>query len=199
MNGFHRRGRLFLSPVVRMLAAAGVPPAALTVGGMVICLIASWLVWRGLYLEAGLVMALGSVLDAMDGGVARLTGKVSKAGAALDSILDRVSESALFIGILAGRAGSEHVTLLYAAPTALAGSFMVSYVRARAEGLGMKCEAGFFTRTERLIVLIVGLFAAGFWGSKALVAACALIAGGAWFTALQRLVKVLRSGSGLPL
>jgi CDP-diacylglycerol--glycerol-3-phosphate 3-phosphatidyltransferase len=144
-------------------------------------------------------MTVGSLFDALDGGIARLTGKASKAGAALDSSLDRVSESALFIAFLAGRAGSEHVTILYAAPLAMAGSFMVSYVRARAEGLGIECGVGVFTRTERLIALITALFVAGWVGSTAIVVGCLLVAVGAWITAFQRLVRVLRAGSGLPL
>lgn len=157
LDELHGRGRALLSPVVKALAAMGATPGGLTIGGLLICLAAAWLTWRGLYWQAGLVMVAGSLFDAVDGGVARLTGKVSKAGAALDSTLDRIAESALFIAVLAGRAGSEHVTLLYAAPLALAGSLMVSYVRARAEGLGIRCEVGFFTRTERLVVMIASL------------------------------------------
>ncbi len=199
LASLHKKGRSLLAPLIRLLASIGVTPAALTIGGLLVCLVACWLVWKGLYWQAGLILTAGSLFDALDGGVARLTGKVSKAGAALDSTLDRVSESALFIAILAGRAGSEHVTLLYAAPLAMAGSLLVSYVRARAEGLGIGCEVGFFTRTERLVVMVASLFAAGVAGSIAIVVGCTVVALGAWITAFQRLITVFRAGSGQPL
>ena len=76
---------------------------------------------------------------------------------------------------------------------------MVSYIRARAEGLGIACEVGFFTRTERLLVMIGSLFAAEAAGSAAVLAGCAVIALGAWATAVQRLVTVYRAGAGRPL
>lgn len=199
LDGFHNRGRAILAPLVRLLASMGVSPSAVTMAGLLVCLFSSWLAWRGMYWQAGVLMTAGSLFDALDGGIARLTGKVSKAGAALDSSLDRVAESALFIAILAGRAGSEHVTLLYAAPLAMAGSLMVSYVRARAEGLGIACSVGFFTRTERLSVMVVSLLAAGAAGSAALLVGCVVVALGAWITAVQRLITVYRAGQGQPL
>jgi len=199
LDGFHKRGRAFLAPLIRLLASLGVSPSAVTVSGLLVCLGASWLTWKGLYWQAGVTMMAGSLFDALDGGIARITGKVSKAGAALDSSLDRVAESALFIAILAGRAGSEHVTLLYAAPLAMAGSLMVSYVRARSEGLGIRCDVGFFTRTERLVVMIAALLAAGVAGSVALLVGSVVVALGAWITAVQRLITVYRAGLGQPL
>lgn len=199
LDGFHNRGRAVLAPFIRLLASMGVSPSAVTISGLLVCLFSSWLAWRGMYWQAGVLMTAGSLFDALDGGIARLTGKVSKAGAALDSSLDRVAESALFIAILAGRAGSEHVTLLYAAPLAMAGSLMVSYVRARAEGLGIACSVGFFTRTERLFVMVVSLLAAGAAGSAALLVGCVVVALGAWITAVQRLITVYRAGQGQPL
>jgi len=199
LDGFHKRGRAFLAPLIRLLASLGVSPSAVTVSGLLVGLGASWLTWKGLYWQAGVTMMAGSLFDALDGGIARITGKVSKAGAALDSSLDRVAESALFIAILAGRAGSEHVTLLYAAPLAMAGSLMVSYVRARSEGLGIRCDVGFFTRTERLVVMIAALLAAGVAGSVALLVGSVVVALGAWITAVQRLITVYRAGLGQPL
>ncbi len=199
LKGLRDRGRALLAPLIRGLASLGATPAGVTVAGLAVCLGAAVLAWAGLYWQAGLAMLLGSLFDALDGGIARLAGKVSKAGAALDSSLDRIAEAAMFTGLLAGKAGSEHVTLLYAAPLAMAGSFMVSYIRARAEGLGIACEVGFFTRTERLLVMIGSLFAAEAAGSAAVLAGCAVIALGAWATAVQRLVTVYRAGAGRPL
>lgn len=189
----HERARKLLHPGVRLLAAHGVKPASITIAGFLVCLLASFLAWAGHYWQAGLLFTLGSLCDALDGGVARLTGTLSKAGAALDSSLDRIAEAALFIALLAGTAARQHPGLVYAASLAMVGSFMVSYVRARAEGLGIPCEVGLFTRTERLLVLIAALFLAGLWNSAALLPACALIALGAWATALQRLLIVFRT------
>lgn len=186
-------GRKLLHPCVRLLTSLSIQPATITITGFILCLIASIIAWAGHYWQAGLVFAIGSLFDALDGGVARLSGTVSKAGAALDSSLDRVSEAALFIALLAGKAGTDQPALLYAAPLALTGSFMVSYVRARAEGLGIACEVGFFTRVERLVAMIAALFLADMAGSIALVLACVLVALGAWATALQRLLTVLKA------
>jgi CDP-diacylglycerol--glycerol-3-phosphate 3-phosphatidyltransferase len=76
---------------------------------------------------------------------------------------------------------------------------MVSYVRARSEGLGIRCDVGFFTRTERLVVMVVALLAAGVAGSVALLVGCVVVALGAWSTAVQRLITVYRAGQGQPL
>ena len=93
----------------------------------------------------------------LDGAVARITGKSSRFGALLDSTVDRFSEGVLFIGLLAyyvERGSYQEVILVGAA---MVGSFMTSYVRSRAEGLGLKCEVGIFTRPERVILLAIGL------------------------------------------
>ena len=193
LNSIHDQGRKLLEPCVRLLAAHSVSPAAITITGFTICVLASIIAWAGHYWQAGLVFTIGSLFDALDGGVARLTGIVSKAGAALDSSLDRVAEAALFIALMAGNAGMAHPALLYAAPLALTGSFMVSYVRARTEGLGVPCEVGFFTRMERLIAMIAALLLADMVGSTVLVLACVLVALGAWATALQRLLTVFKA------
>jgi len=130
-----------------------------------------------------------------------MTGSSSKGGAALDSSLDRVGEILIFTAVLAGKAGSEHDSLLFIIPAAMGGSLMVSYVRARAEGLGIECKVGVFTRTERLVLVITGIVFASLlpWGSQTIVWSCALIAVGSWLTALQRLMKVVQDGRGVPL
>ena len=192
-NSIHDQGRKLLHPFVKLLASLSIKPAAITIAGFFICVLASGIAWAGLYWQAGLVFTIGSLFDALDGGVARLTGAVSKAGAALDSSLDRVAEAALFIALLAGSAATEHPAIVYAAPLALTGSFMVSYVRARAEGLGIPCEVGIFTRMERLIIMIAALFLADAVGSIVLLLACVLVAFGAWTTALQRLLTVIKA------
>ncbi len=193
LHRFHEQARQLLQPGVRLLAALSVKATTITLTGLVLCLFASSFAWAGHYWQAGLFFALGSLCDALDGGVARVHGTRSKAGAALDSSVDRVSEAALFIALLTGAAAREQPLLLYAAPLALVGSFMVSYVRARAEGLNIPCEVGLFTRPERLLVMIAALFLADIWTSMALVFASALVALGAWTTAVQRLLTVFRA------
>jgi len=102
---------------------------------------------------------VGSVFDLLDGGIARATGTVSKRGALMDSVFDRVSELAVLLGLamyfVSGADESELAVLL--AFVAMSGSTMVSYVRARAEGLGVKGTAGFMTRPERIAVLVICL------------------------------------------
>jgi CDP-diacylglycerol--glycerol-3-phosphate 3-phosphatidyltransferase len=188
-----------LSPVIPFLVKLGVTPAAATVSGLFITVTASVFVWKGDYLTGGIILILGSLFDAVDGSIARLTNTSSKAGAALDSIMDRVGEIVVLTAVLAGKAGSEHDSLLYIIPAAMGGSLLVSYVRARAEGLGIECEVGLFTRTERLVLVISGIVFAAFWGTVVLVWSCAVVAAGSWFTALQRLLKVTRDGKGIPL
>lgn len=195
LNAIHDQGRKLLQPCVNLLASRNIKPAAITVFGFLVCVLAAAVAWAGHFWQAGLLFTLGSLFDALDGGVARLTGTVSKAGAALDSSLDRVAEAALFIALLAGSASQEYPSLVYAASLAMVGSFMVSYVRARAEGLGIPCEVGFFSRMERLIVMIAALFFADLLGSFSLVLACDLVALGAWATALQRLITVYKANT----
>ncbi len=147
------------------------------------------------------MLIIGSLFDAVDGSIARMTGSVSRGGAALDSSLDRVGEIIIFTAVLAGRAGSEHDSLLFIIPLAMGGSLMVSYVRARAEGLGIECKVGLFTRTERLVLLIAGVTLSPLlpWGTEVIVWSFAAVAAGSWFTALQRLLKVTGDGRGMPL
>lgn len=171
LNTLHDQGRKLLHPFVRLLAALNIHPVAITVAGLLLCLIAAGFAWVGHFWQAGLLFTIGSLFDALDGGVARLTGTASKAGAALDSSLDRIAEAALFIALLAGSAAKLHPSLVCTASLAMVGSFMVSYVRARAEGLGIPCSVGLFTRMERLVVMIAALFLADMLGSVTLVLA----------------------------
>jgi len=190
-----------LRPVVVLLVKLRVTPSAATIAGLAITLFASWLVYRGSFLTGGIILIIGSLFDAVDGSIARMTNSVSRGGAALDSSLDRIGEILIFTAVLAGKAGSEHDSLLFIIPAAMGGSFMVSYIRARAEGLGIECKVGLFTRTERLVVLIAGITLTPLfpWGTWVILWSCALVAAGSWITALQRLVKVTRDGMGISL
>ena len=102
-------------------------------------------------------MLLSGVFDLLDGALARVSGRSTRFGALLDSTLDRFSEAALFLGLLAYYAGQGSLQEMVLIGAALVGSVMTSYVRARAEGLGLRCEIVLFTRPERDIMLAIGL------------------------------------------
>ncbi|MCK5063961.1 MAG: CDP-alcohol phosphatidyltransferase family protein, partial [Candidatus Fermentibacteraceae bacterium] len=190
LENIRNAGRKLLIPVIRLLIATGISPFAVTALGLLLTVVASWLVWDGKYITGVVVLIIGSILDAVDGELARKKGIESKAGAVFDSSCDRIGEIFLFAAILAGKAGNAHPELVYLVPAALGGSYMVSYVRARAEGVNLSCSVGLVTRTERLILLIMGLVVSGLWDTKAIVFALAILAVGTWFTAGQRMVKV---------
>jgi CDP-diacylglycerol--glycerol-3-phosphate 3-phosphatidyltransferase len=130
-----------------------------TVIGMLIALVAAYYVSQGDFVLGGILVLVGAVFDLLDGGIARATNSVSKRGALTDSVFDRISELALLIGLgmyfTSGVDADETAVLL--AFAAVGGSLMVSYVRARAEGLGAKGTAGFLTRPERIVVTVIGL------------------------------------------
>lgn len=174
----------------RSLARTGVSANALTLLGFAGSLAAAYLAAIGSLRWAGGVMLVASSLDALDGAVARAKGEASPFGGFLDSFLDRLSESALFLGLLylylyGPAAGSSRAApfLIY---LSLVGSFMVSYARARAEGLGLDCKVGLFTRLERILVLALGLIL------RQVLIALWMVAILANLTALQRALHIWR-------
>lgn len=149
----------FERPAVSLLVALKFTPSAATFVGLVIAVIAAYFVSEGEFLIGGILVLVGSAFDLLDGGIARATGSVSKRGALMDSVFDRVSELAVLLGFamyyVSGPNENQLGVLL--AFVAMSGSTMVSYVRARAEGLGVKGTAGFMTRPERVAILVVCL------------------------------------------
>src|SRR5262245_37255669 len=145
--------------IARQIARFNPNPNLLSVIGLGINVFAALLYGYGEFFWAGLVMIAANVFDMLDGRVARLTGRVTKFGAFLDSSLDRLSDMVVFLGIIIfySRDTVYHSTL-YAALTgaALIGSVMVSYTSARAESLIPKCDVGFLRRPERVVLLILG-------------------------------------------
>ena len=151
------------SPVAKALAHLGLSPNLITVIGLVIAGVSAYLLGIGLLLFGGLVLLLSGVFDILDGAVARETGHTTQFGALLDSTIDRASEGLVLLGLLVyflDKASSLEVMLAY---LALAGSFLVSYVRARAEGLGVECTVGVMTRPERVVLLGVALIISHWW------------------------------------
>ena len=151
--------RSFETPIINLLSRVGVTPNQLTALGLLVSIGAAFLATQGHFLEAGITLAVAGILDLLDGGLARATGKSSSQGALLDSLADRISEIALLLGILIYYVcrGSDfwwQPVLVY---LALANGFLVSYLRARSESLGVAAKVGVMTRSERVLVLIIGL------------------------------------------
>ena len=178
----------FSEPVVRLLAKTSITPNSLTWSGFVVSVGAAVLIGTGHLFAAGFVVLVAGLFDIMDGALARSTNRATRFGAVLDSTLDRVAEAALFIGILAMYAAEQSVTGVLVTGVAWLGSLLVSYIRARAEALGLECQVGIFTRPERVIILVLGLLLSQF--DNALVIALAIIAVLSLVTAGQRVIYV---------
>jgi phosphatidylglycerophosphate synthase len=149
--------RVFLEPMARFISATGVSPNVITVIGFLLMVgVAVVLAWGHLLLGGILITAV-ALFDAVDGTLARMMGRTSRFGAFLDSTLDRFSEAVIFLGLfiyLSGQNQKLELLLIYAT---VVGSLMVSYARARAEGIGIPLKEGLFTRFERVFLLVVGL------------------------------------------
>jgi len=144
-------------PVIEGVSRSGIDPDTLTLAGLALNIGAAYIIATGHFLPGGLLVLVAGLCDLLDGALARFINQTSKFGALFDSLADRISEAALFFGLLVWyllRGSAMGVVLAFAA---LIGSFLVSYVRARAEGLGLECKVGLFTRAERVIVLTIGL------------------------------------------
>ena len=198
-----------LDPVVRGMLAIGLQADHLTMLGFALSLGAGVAFAIGKFRVAATIALFAGLCDILDGQLARQGGRVTRFGAFLDSTLDRIAEAALFVGIAwyymaqlvdmtvnPGRvmANLEHnlypITFAFIALFAilgLVGSFMVSYTRARAEGLGLECKVGWFERPERLVVLIV----AGFFGLGPVIPGMLIVLVVFSFaTAIQRMAHV---------
>ena len=189
----HKVSARFTDPIVTPLAAIGVTPNMISVFGFAGNVAAGCLAAGGHFFAAGVVMLFFSALDLLDGALARKTGTVTKFGAVFDSVLDRLSEAAVLAGLLfhyTERGGhTQEIALIYAA---IVGSIMVSYVRARAEGIGLELREGLFTRAERVILLGGSLL----FGGVIVVAALWILAVLSNLTAAQRLFAVWQKLQG---
>ena len=177
------------------LARTRVSPNALTAAGVSLCIVAAavvyfeyrneiWAFWVGATL-----FTIGSILDILDGALARRSRKATPFGAFLDSTTDRIGEGFMLgaVALVFARDGNE-VALAFAV-AALAGSFLVSYTRSKAEALGLKGDVGIGSRAERVVVIVSGLVLAP-WG--VLPWAIYVLTATAWITVLQRVLSVRR-------
>jgi CDP-diacylglycerol--glycerol-3-phosphate 3-phosphatidyltransferase len=182
-QGYYR----LIEPLSRVLSRARIHPHILTVTGFALALAAANFFRIERFFWAGVFIIMAGTCDILDGRVARETGKGSTYGALFDSTVDRYSEAVLFIG-LTWHYFSHSRMMMLVILMAMAGSMMVSYTRARSEGLGLECQVGIMPRQWRITLLTAGALLGAIPGSKHVAMAIALwaIAIGANVTAVQR-------------
>ena len=186
---FKRKARGLAGPLVAALDRAGFTPLAISIIGLAITAVSGVVIGQGRLRAGAAVFLLGSAFDMLDGDLARRQGTVSRRGAFLDSCFDRLGEAFLFAGLTwyfsAADPGADRTALLLITLTVV-GSLTTSYVRARAEGVGETCLVGWVQRTERVVLLTLGLLI----GRVALVPVLWFLAVATLATTTQRLVHV---------
>lgn len=219
-NDSRTRIKKVFEPIALGMGRLGLTPDALTLIGFAITVIGAVLISQQLWLAGGVVILFGGIFDLFDGTLARATGRVSSLGAFMDSVFDRAGEVVVYLGIVAGlqAVGIADGTLLAAA--ALGSAVMVSYTRAKSEGLGFTqgtgmAAIGIMPREIRLVILSVGLILAGLLGTtpdnsscptcagamsfplgaSALFLALGVITVGATITVIQRILHVFRQAN----
>jgi CDP-diacylglycerol--glycerol-3-phosphate 3-phosphatidyltransferase len=176
------------SPIVGILSKSGITPNTLTLTNLALNIVAGYVIATGHFLLGGVLILGSGLFDLLDGALARFSKQTTKFGAVLDSTVDRISEAATLCGLLIWYVPQEGATLVIVLIlVVLVGSFLVSYIRARAEGLGWQCQIGLFTRAERVIVLAIGLLVSRVFVHSVFVALCVL-AVFVLITVIQRLV-----------
>ncbi|MCA9913175.1 MAG: CDP-alcohol phosphatidyltransferase family protein [Anaerolineae bacterium] len=176
------RARTLLNPAGRVLHRLGVHPDVLTLCGLLVVAVAAVVIGLGQMQAGAVVLLLGLPLDALDGAVARARPQKSRFGAVLDSVLDRYADGFIFMGLSYYFAQHDRFEMLLLAQVALIGSLLVSYVRARGDGVECAATVGWFTRVERSVVILVALLVPPLLDVGLLV-----LAVGTNVTALQRL------------
>jgi CDP-diacylglycerol--glycerol-3-phosphate 3-phosphatidyltransferase len=177
-------------PVIGAIAKTPLTPNIITWIGFIVTIGAGALVVTDYWLAAGIVVLVAGLFDMLDGALARATNKTTRFGAILDSTLDRVSEAILLVSLLAVFARDGLVTESILSGVALVGSLLVSYIRARMEGLGVECKAGLFTRPERVIILALGLVLSQL--NYAMLVMLAVLTFFSWLTVIERMVYAWR-------
>lgn len=184
--------RRVFDPVARALLRAGVSPDAVTVAGTLGVLVGAGLATQGWLVPAVVVVTLSALTDVVDGTMARTLGRTSKFGALLDSTMDRIADGAVFAAVAYWLAVTGDRWGLTGALISLIAGQLVSYVKARAEGLGMTCNVGLIERFERLVILGIGGLLTGFGVDRGLTVVLWLLAGLSAVTVVQRIRYVHR-------
>jgi phosphatidylglycerophosphate synthase len=191
-----QRVRQIITMIVRPLAGLGITPNALTVLGLLLSILTAVIIAKGWFLAGGLLVLFAGIFDMFDGAMARARNASTTFGAFFDSTLDRYSESIILFGLLFYALQTSVVQdrfwpfqyqsswMIILVFVTTVGSFMVSYTKARAEGLGLECKTGLLARPERVVILALGLLTgAVFW-------ALVILAIFSNVTAIERMVHV---------
>jgi CDP-diacylglycerol---glycerol-3-phosphate 3-phosphatidyltransferase len=203
-NDSRARIKRVFEPIALGMGRIGLTPDGLTLIGFGITVVGAALLAAQQWLIGGIVVFIGGVFDMFDGTLARATGKVSKLGAFMDSVFDRWGEAIVYLGIVAGcaLAGYKEGAILGAA--AMGAAFMVSYARAKSEGLGFTegtgmAAVGLMPREIRLVILSLGLIVAGATANLTILSiTLGIIALGATVTVIQRILHVRGQAKSQP-
>jgi CDP-diacylglycerol--glycerol-3-phosphate 3-phosphatidyltransferase len=197
--GLQQRARRIAESIVRPLAALGLTPNMATLLGLVLNVVTALLIARGSLVLGGAMLVFAGVFDMFDGALARVRDQKTTFGAFFDSTLDRFSEGIVLLGIivyaLTQRGVANPIWIVCLAYIAGLGSLMVSYTRARAEGLGLEAKNGLMARPERVALLAAGLILGSLLQppGTGLLWTLALLAVSSVFTSVQRIVAVYRT------
>src|SRR5665811_1797591 len=145
-----------INAIVRWLALSRIHPNVLTFIGLLINIYAAWLLSRGGFRWAAVVVIAAGLFDMVDGRVARATSQVTRFGGFFDSVVDRYSDLALYVGLLVYYASINRFFYIVLTAIVMMGSVMISYTRSRAENAIPKCKVGFLERPERVVLIIIG-------------------------------------------
>jgi len=156
MNQIKNLGRtIFIMPIVRILTKSGVDPNLITIVSLLLALGAFLLYWQGIFWAGAILLLFCGICDTIDGEIARRTNRVTKIGGFLDSTVDRINEFIVYLGLFFYYYNKTPYVLFWIF-FAMFGSMMVSYTRARGEGLGISPQVGIFERFTRFTLLIIG-------------------------------------------
>lgn len=181
-----------ITPTGRFLNSMGISPDVITFIGLFVVALGSWRLSEGDWNTALIILVLGLPLDMLDGATARAYGKFRPFGSFLDSTLDRYADGLIFGAIALYFARIDDYLMTMVAITALHGTLMVSYIRAKAESLNVECKVGLFSRVERLLMLLATWFGWIAFGDDAIAVGITILAIGTQYTAIQRMYHVSR-------
>lgn len=193
-----------IDPLTQWLVRKRVHPNVITTSGFLVTIVAGYFYGIDHVRTAGALVLLGGAHDIFDGRVARLSGLQSKFGAFYDSVLDRISEIVIYLGLISLYNQYEmsllNMGMIYMIALAMAGSLLISYTRAKAETLGLNCTVGLMQRAERIVLLGLGSLMFGLsWNGFVLSAIIVVFAILTNLTAIRRIVWVYRAAAGVPL
>ncbi|TME28441.1 MAG: CDP-alcohol phosphatidyltransferase family protein [Chloroflexi bacterium] len=189
--------RAGIGPLARALAGMGISANAVTIAGGVLSVIGAGLLAAGMPLLALLILLIGTIADTLDGQIAKASGGGTRLGAFLDSTVDRVADGALFVGAAASGANRGQPLLLWASLVALVSSFLVPYVRAKAESLGVNASVGPAPREARIVIFLIGLAAWALFDLQVLFVAAVLAL--AFLSSITFVLRVVHVGRQLSI